>query len=118
LTVAFDALYFARQLTDNGVFMSQSNAATNTNDENETHSFSKQAPIVLYDNGHGLRVKRWPDGVSNLMIENSYKPKDAKDYVTQTLNVTPEQALGIIFGLHKGVEQSMDKVRGKGQGRG
>ena len=94
--------------------MSQTTAA-NSDEETGTRSFAKKPPTILYDNGHGFRVKRWPEGVSNLMIENSYKPKDAKDYVTQTLYVTAEQALGIIFGLHKGVEQSMEKIQAKGQ---
>jgi hypothetical protein len=94
--------------------MSQT-AAANTNEETGPRPFSKKPPTILYDNGHGLRVKRWPEGVSNLMIENSYKPKEAADYVTQTLYVTPEQALGIIFGLHKGVEQTMEKTQAKGQ---
>ena len=35
------------------------------------------------------------------MIEQSYKPKDSQDYVTQTISITPEQAQGIIFGLQK-----------------
>jgi hypothetical protein len=47
------------------------------------------------------------------MIEQSYKPKDSQDYVTQTISITPEQAQGIIFGLRKSVEQSMEKLANK-----
>ena len=52
------------------------------------------------------------------MIEQSYKPKDSQDYVTQTISITPEQALGIIFGLQKGMEQSMEKLANKDRGTG
>jgi hypothetical protein len=56
--------------------------------------------------------------VSNLMIEQSYKPKDSQDYVTQTISITPEQAQGLIFGLQKSVEQSMEKLANKDRGTG
>lgn len=79
---------------------------------------SKKPPTLLYDNGHGTRVSRWEEGVSNIQIERSYKPKDAKEYVTDRINVTPEEALGIIFGLQKGVEQSMGKLQSQRQGYG
>ena len=52
------------------------------------------------------------------MIEQSYKPKDSQDYVTQTISITPEQAQGIIFGLQKSVEQSMGKLANKDRGTG
>lgn len=82
--------------------MSQSNATrtetANQDQGDQTKSFSKKAPTIVYDNGHWTRVKRWDEGVSNLMIEQSYKPKDSQDYVTQTISITPEQAQGIIFG--------------------
>ena len=99
--------------------MAQAQAAEAANDEGgePTRSFSKKPPTVLYDNGHGTKVKRWDEGVSNIQIERSYKPKDAKDYVTDSINVTPEEALGIIFGLHKGVEQSMELKAAKGFSR-
>jgi hypothetical protein len=86
-------------------------------DEQATRSFSKKPPTTLYDNGHGTRVVRWDEGVSNLMIERSYKPKDSTEYVADRVNITPEEALGIIFGLQKGVEQSMEKVAAKNQNR-
>ena len=90
--------------------MAQAQTAAASDDETSgaQRSFSKKPPTVLYDNGHGTKVKRWPDGISNLQIEHSYKPKDSADYVTNTVNVTPEEALGIIFGLQKGVEQTME----------
>ncbi len=56
--------------------------------------------------------------MSNLMLEQSYKPKDSQDYVTQTISITPEQAQGIIFGLQKRVEQSMEKLANKDRGTG
>lgn len=52
------------------------------------------------------------------MLEQSYKPKDSQDYVTQTISITPEQAQGIIFGLQKRVEQSMEKLANKDRGTG
>jgi len=52
------------------------------------------------------------------MIEQSYKPKDSQDDVTQTISITPEQAQGIIFGLQKSVEQSMEKLANKDRGTG
>jgi hypothetical protein len=100
--------------------MSQSNAQRADNDDQgdqNTKSFSKKPPTVLYDNGHGTRVKRWDEGISNIMIEHSYKPKDATDYVTEKVSITPEEALGIIFGLQKGVEQTMEKSAAKQQGQ-
>ena len=99
--------------------MPQSNAApadTAAQQEAPPKSFSKKAPTPLYDNGHGTRVVRWEEGVSNLTIERSYKPKDSTEYVTDRINVTPEEALGIMFGLQKGVEQSMEKLANKQQG--
>jgi hypothetical protein len=33
-------------------------------------------------------------------------------------SITPEQALGIIFGLQKGMEQSMEKLANKDRGTG
>ena len=100
--------------------MTQTQAAVAANDESgeqTPRSFSKKPPTVLYDNGHGTRVKRWDEGISNIQIERSYKPKDAKEYVTDSINVTPEEALGIVFGLQKGVEQSMEIKSAKGYSR-
>jgi len=98
--------------------MPQSNAQrADEGDEQGTRSFSKKPPTTLYDNGHGTRVVRWDEGISNLTIERSYKPKDSTEYVTDRINITPEEALGIIFGLHKGVEQSMEKLADKNQAR-
>jgi hypothetical protein len=55
--------------------MAQSQAQrAETGEEQQTKSFSKKPPTTLYDNGHGTRVVRWDEGVSNLMIERSYKP--------------------------------------------
>lgn len=86
--------------------------------EHAARASSKKQPTLLYDNGHGTKVKRWDEGVSNIQIEHSYKPKDATDYMTHSINVTPEEALGIIFGLQRGVEQSMEIKAAKGFGRG
>ena len=94
--------------------MSQSNAQRT--DESEGN-FSKKRPTLLYDNGHGTKVVRWEDGISNLQIERSYKLKDSEEYVTEKINVTPEEALGIIFGLQKGVDQSMEKLQSERQGQ-
>jgi hypothetical protein len=87
--------------------MAQDNAARrDEGDEQDqgghSRSLSKKAPTIVYDNGHGTRVKRWDEGISNIMIERSYKPKDATEYVTEKVSLTPEEALGIIFGLQKG----------------
>lgn len=103
--------------------MAQSNAAEVANDDQgePIRSFSKKPPTLLYDNGHGTRVSRWEDGVSNLQIERSYLPKGEADpakRVTEKLNVSSEEALGIVFGLQKGVEQNMEIKAAKGQSRG
>jgi len=95
--------------------MAQDNTARA--DEGEERSFSKKPPTLTYDNGHGTRVKRWDDGISNIQIERSYKPKDSNEYVTQTVSLTPEEALGVMFGLQKGVEQHMEKLQTQRQGQ-
>jgi hypothetical protein len=99
--------------------MAQTNAAEAANDDQgeQARSFSKKPPTVVYDNGHGTRVKKWDDGISNIQIERSYKPKGSEEYVTQTINLTPEEALGVIFGLNKGIEQAMEQKAAKGQSR-
>ena len=54
------------------------------------------------------------------MIERSYIPKGEADpakRVTEKLTVTPEAALGIVFGLQNGVEQHMEKLQSQRQGR-
>ena len=101
--------------------MSQSNAPrTDEEDEEQTSSFSKKRPTLLYDNGHGTKVVRWDERVSNIQIERSYMPKgetDPSKRVTEKLNLTPEEALGVMFGLEKGVEQHMEKVQAQRQGQ-
>jgi hypothetical protein len=103
--------------------MAQAQAAEAANDEpsNEHRGrLSKNPPTTLYDNGHGTRVIRWDEGISNLQIERSYMPKGETDpakRVTEKLNVSSEEALGIIFGLQKGVEQSMEIKATKGHSR-
>jgi hypothetical protein len=93
---------------ENPMAQAQAAAAFDDAGNESSRPFSKKAPAVLYDNGHGTKVKRWDDGISNIQIEHSYKPKDSDQYVTHTINVTPEEALGIVFGLQKAVEQSME----------
>jgi hypothetical protein len=100
--------------------MAQPNALRADESEEQTAS-SRRRPTLLYDNGHGTKVVRWDEGVSNLQIERSYMPKGATDpsqRVTEKINVTPEEALGIIFGLQKGVEQTMEKAANKQQSQG
>jgi hypothetical protein len=99
--------------------MAQDNAARAETGE-EQGSFSKKRPTLLYDNGHGTKVVRWDEGISNLQIERSYMPKgetDPSKRITDKLNVSSEEALGIIFGLQKGVEQSMEKLQSQRQGQ-
>jgi hypothetical protein len=103
--------------------MAQAQRAEAQNDDQGEHtrSFSKKPPTLLYDNGHGTRVSRWEEGVSNLQIERSYLPKGETDQskrVTEKLNVSPEEALGIIFGLQRGVEQAMEVKAAKSHSRG
>jgi hypothetical protein len=101
--------------------MSQDNTARADEGEQQNASFSKKPPAPLYDNGHGLKLVRWEDGISNLQIERSYMPKgetDPSKRVTQKLLVTPEEALGIIFGLQEVLSSPCSRKQRTGTERG
>jgi hypothetical protein len=98
----------------------ENTARSDEGEEQSSGSFSKKRPTLLYDNGHGTKVVRWDEGISNLQIERSYMPKgetDPNTRVTENINLTPEEALGVMFGLEKGVEQQMEKLQAQRQGQ-
>jgi hypothetical protein len=54
------------------------------------------------------------------MIEKSYMPKgetDPNKPVTEKMYLSSEEALGVIFGAQKGVEQNMEKLADKNRER-
>jgi hypothetical protein len=118
LQVVSTPLYFRRyqpQKTGGKKMLQDNTAPADMGDEEQQSTgFAKKRPALLYDNGHGTKVVRWDEGISNLQIERSYMPKgetDPSKRVTEKLNLTPEEALGVMFGLEKGVEQHMEKLQ-------
>jgi hypothetical protein len=53
--------------------MANSNVQRVDGSDNQSGSFSEKRPTPLYDNGHGTKVVRWEDGISNLQIERSQR---------------------------------------------
>jgi hypothetical protein len=73
--------------------MAAENAQRADDSHNQSGSFSKKRPTLLYDNGHGTKVVLWEDGISNLQIERSYPPKGAtgpSQRVTEVVTFIPQ----------------------------
>jgi hypothetical protein len=80
-------------------------------------------PIVLADNGHGTKVKPWPNdgpgqnGIPNVAIERSFKRKDSEDWETQKVSLNADDLLAVARALEKGHDAIVEKQTTKQQGQ-
>jgi hypothetical protein len=69
-------------------------------------------PEILYDNGHGMQVKQWPDSgkdgkYTNTVIERGYKTDDG--FKTEKVSLNQDELLAIARSLEKGHDKIVDK---------
>jgi hypothetical protein len=75
--------------------------------QEQTTSFTNK-PIALSDNGHGTKVKLWPNdgpgqsGIPNVSVERSFKRKDSEEWETQKVTLNASDLLTVARGLEKG----------------
>jgi hypothetical protein len=103
--------------------MSTSNAQRLEPGEEQRESFTNK-PVLLADNGHGTKVKLWPNdgpgqnGIPNVAIERSFKRKDSEQWETQKVSLNAEDLLAVSRALEKGHDAIVDKQIGKAPGQG
>jgi hypothetical protein len=105
-------------------YMAQANAQrTDEPEESQGASFSNK-PILLADNGHGTKVKLWPNdgpgqpGIPNVAIERSFKREGSDQWETQKVSINAQDLLAVARGLEKGHDTIVEKQIGKqGQSR-
>ena len=103
--------------------MPQSNAQPADNQEDEQKSFANK-PILLADNGHGTKVKLWPNdgpgqpGIPNVAIERSFKREGSEQWETQKVSLNASDVLAVARALEKGHDAIVERQIGKqGQSR-
>jgi hypothetical protein len=103
--------------------MPQSNAQRTDNQEDEQKSFANK-PILLADNGHGTKVKLWPNdgpglpGIPNVAIERSFKREGSDQWETQKVSLNASDILAVARALEKGHDSIVERQIGKqGQSR-
>ena len=91
--------------------------------EEQSGTFTNK-PIVLLDNGHGTKVKLWPNAgpgqprIPNVAIERSFKREGSDQWGTQKVGLNAQDLLAIARGLEKGHDAIVEKQVGKQQGQG
>jgi len=96
----------------------QSNAQRADESDEPQGSFTNK-PVLLADNGHGTKVKLWPNdgpgqnGIPNVAIERSFKRKDSEQWETQKVSLNAEDLLAVARGLEKGHDAIIEKQVGK-----
>jgi hypothetical protein len=94
--------------------MSRPNAQTAEASDESQGSFTNR-PILLADNGHGTKVKLWPNdgpnqpGIPNVSIERSFKRKDSEQWETQTVRLNPDDLLAVARALESGHDAIVEK---------
>jgi hypothetical protein len=86
--------------------------------DEQAESFTNR-PILLADNGHGTKVKLWPNteagrsGIPNVSVERSFKRKDSEDWETQKVSLNADDLLAVARGLEKAHDAVVEKQIGK-----
>jgi hypothetical protein len=104
-------------------FMPRDSAQRADNQDEESKSFTNK-PVVLADNGHGTKVKLWPNdgpgqpGLPNVAIERSFKREGSEQWETQKVSLNASDLLAVARALEKGHDTIVEKQVGKqGQAR-
>ena len=104
--------------------MAQTNAKKADEAPEETQGSFTNRPVILADNGHGTKVKLWPNdgpgqnGIPNVAIERSFKREGSEQWETQKVSLSVQDLLAVARGLEKGHDAVVEKqVAKQGQGR-